>query len=155
MSPAPRVAGRALVAHAQQSQRDTRRKLELAVHRLMHDNPLVVPKGTKVTAVSVAKEAGIDRATLYRFHEPVLKEIRSLSDSAPESELRSRKARRNEAETRLREYRTLVEQAQAEVTALARINYRLQARVDDLEASLRVRDERITALKREVNRALG
>lgn len=151
MSNAKNVAGQVLAAHAQRSLRETRQKLELAVRRLAHGNPRVVPKGTKLSASSVAKEAGVDRATLYRFHEPILSEIRRLNNSAPKAKLRSSRTKNREAEMRLKEYRSLVEQAQSEVAALARINYRLQARIDELESDLRMRDDRIGALQREVN----
>lgn len=153
MSETTDAARQALAKHAQRSLRDTRRKLELAMHRLVHGNARVVPKGTKLSAASVAKEAGVDRATLYRFHEPILTEIRRINDSGPKSQLQASRTRNQEANARLKEYRALVEQSQAEVVALARINYRLQARIDELESSLRVRDERIAALQREINAA--
>ena len=154
MSNGEDAPGKALVAHAQRSLRETRHKLELAVRRLVHGNPRVVPKGTKLSASSVAKEACVDRVTLYRFHEPILNEIRRRNDSAPKAQLRSSRAQNRETEMRLKEYRALVEQAQSEVAALARINYRLQARIDELESNQRVRDERIAALQREINSGL-
>lgn len=58
-------------------------------------------------------------------------------------------------ETRLKEYRALVEEAQAEVAALARINYRLDARNKELEELLRIRDEVITQLQQQVNAPKG
>ena len=69
----------ALAAQKRQSVKDTREKLELAVRRLVNGNPRVVKKGTKITAASVSKEAGVDRVTLYRFQEPVLVEIEKTS----------------------------------------------------------------------------
>jgi hypothetical protein len=144
-------ASAALAAHARRSLRETRNKLELAVRRLVHGNPRVVQKGTKLSASSVAREAGVDRVTLYRFHEPILTEIRNINDTSSKAKLKASRAHANEATARLREYRALVEQAQAEVAALARINYRLQVRIDELEAHLHVRDECITALQRQIN----
>jgi chromosome segregation ATPase len=141
----------ALAAYARRSMRDTRHKLDLAVRRLVHGNPRVVPKGTTLSAASVAKEAGVDRATLYRFHEPILAEIRRVNEAAPRDKLRASRAQNREADTRLKEYRKLLEQAQSEVAALARINYRLQTRVEELETSLRVRDERLATLQRQLN----
>jgi chromosome segregation ATPase len=141
----------ALAAHARRSMRETRHKLDLAVRRLAHGNPRVVPKGTRLSAASVAKEAGVDRATLYRFHEPVLAEIRRVNETAPKEKLRASRAQTREADARLKEYRALLEQAQSEVAALARNNYRLQAHVEELEASLRVRDDRIAVLQQQIN----
>lgn len=142
----------ALAEFARQSMRATRHKLELAMRRLTHGNTRVVPKGTKISPASVAKEAGVDRSTLYRFHEPILAEIRNVKDAKPKTELRESRAKTRQVVERLKEYRLLTEKAQAEVTALARINYRLQARIDELESKLKVRDERIAALQREINK---
>lgn len=141
----------ALAAHGRQSVKDTREKLELAVRRLVHGNPKVVPKGTKISAASVAKEAGVDRVTLYRFHEPVLVEIRRINDSAPKAKLKESRSELAKTETKLKEYRRLVEEAQEEVAALARINYRLDARNKELEELIRIRDGVIGQLQKQVN----
>lgn len=145
------AGSQALAAYARRSMRETRHKLRLAVRRLVHDNPRVVSKGTTLSAASVAKEAGVDRATLYRFHEPILVEIRRANESGPKNKLKASRAETREADARLKEYRALLEQAQSEVSALARINYSLQVRIEELEASLRTRDDRIAALQRQVN----
>lgn len=141
----------ALVAQKRQSVKDTRHKLELAVRRLVNGNPRVVKKGTKVSAASVAKEAGIDRVTLYRFHEPVLVEIRKINDSTPKAQLKESRSELSTTNSKLKEYRRLVEEAQEEVAALARINYRLDARIAELEALIRIRDERITEFQKQLN----
>lgn len=141
----------ALAAQKRQSVKDTREKLELAVRRLANGNPRVVKKGTKITAASVAKEAGVDRVTLYRFHEPVLVEIRKISDTAPKALLKESRSELAQSAAKQKEYRRLVEEAQEEVAALARINYRLDARISELEELIRVRDEVIAGLQRELN----
>jgi chromosome segregation ATPase len=144
-------SGQGLAAHTRQSLRQTRRKLELALGRLVKGNPRVVRKDVRLSASSVAKEAGVDRATVYRFHEPVLTEIRRINDSGTKAKLEASRAQTHEAGARLKEYRKLVEQAQEEVAALARINYRLQARIDELESHLHVRDERIAEMQKQLN----
>ncbi|MBW4049178.1 MAG: hypothetical protein HIU89_15000 [Proteobacteria bacterium] len=141
----------ALAAHSRRSLHDTRHKLELAVRRLVHGNPRVVKKGAKLSASTVAAEAGVDRATLYRFHEPILTEIRRINDSAPKAMFKERRAQLAGTQAKLRDYRKLIEEAQGEVGMLARINYRLKARIDELEMLLKVRDERVTALQLQIN----
>lgn len=141
----------ALAAHGRQSVRETRQKLELALRRLVHNNPRVVKKGTKISASSVAKEAEVDRVTLYRFHEPILTEIRKINDSEPKKQLRESRSELSQTSAKLKEYRKLVEEAQEEVAALARINYRLDARISELEELLRIRDEVIGQLQQQVN----
>jgi hypothetical protein len=141
----------ALAAQKRQSVKETREKLELAVRRLVNGNPRIVKKGTKITAASVAKEAGVDRVTLYRFHEPVLVEIRKINDTAPKALLKESRSELAQSEAKQKEYRRLVEEAQEEVAVLARINYRLDARIAELEELIRVRDEVIFGLQRELN----
>lgn len=153
MSETADAGSQALAAYARRSMRETRHKLDLAVRRLVHGHPRIVAKGTKLSAASVAKEAGVDRATLYRFHEPILAEIRRVNETTPKDKLRVTRTESREADARLKEYRKLLEQAQSEVSALARINYRLQARIEELETSLRARDERIAAMQRQINTA--
>lgn len=135
-----------LAAQKRQSVKDTRKKLELALRRLANGNPCVVKKGTRVSASAVAKEAGVDRVTLYRFHLPVLMEIQRINDSRPKSLLKASRSDLAETNIKLREYRLLVEKSQNEVETLASINYRLDARISELEDLLRSRDARIAEL---------
>lgn len=151
MKAMPSAAKEALAAQKRQSLKATREKLELAVRRLVNGNPRVVPKGTKLSAASVAKEAEVDRVTLYRFHEPVLSEIRRITDTAPKARLKESRAELVQSENKLKEYRALVEEAQGEVAALARINYRLDARIAELEGLIRIRDEVIAGLQKQLN----
>ena len=141
----------AQVAQKRHSVKETRQKLELAVRRLVKGNPRVVKKGTRITAASVSKEAGVDRVTLYRFHEPVLVEIRKINDTAPKALLKESRSELTQSAAKQKEYRRLVEEAQEEVAALARINYRLDARIAELEELIRVRDGVIAGLQKELN----
>ena len=147
----PEATQEALAAQKRQSVKDTREKLELAVRRLVNGNPRVVKKGTKITAASVAKEAGVDRVTLYRFHEPVLVDIRKINDTAPKALLKESRSELAQSAAKQKEYRRLVEAAQEEVAALARINYRLDARIAELEELIRVRDGVIAGLQKQLN----
>ncbi len=147
----PEATQEALAAQKRHSVKDTREKLELAVRRLVNGNPRIVKKGTRITAASVAKEAGVDRVTLYRFHEPVLDEIRKINDTAPKALLKESRSELAQSAAKQKEYRRLVEEAQEEVAALARINYRLDARIAELEDLIRVRDGVIAGLQKELN----
>lgn len=146
------AAQAALAAQQRKQEQATRRKLELALRRIVNGNPKVVGKGVKLSAASVAKEAGVDRSTLYRNHEPVLVEIRRVNDSGPKAQLKESRSAKAQAEAKLREYRGLVEEAQEETQALARINYRLETRIEELENLIRIRDEVIAGLQSQMNR---
>ncbi len=145
----------ALAIHAKGSVKETRQKLEFAVRRIVNGNPKVVPKGTKLSAASVSKEAGVDRVTLYRFHEPVLTEIRQINDTTPKALLKENRSELHKTNTQLRESRKLVEEAQEKVAALARENYRLDARIAELEGLLRIRDETIAEYQKTLNARFG
>lgn len=141
----------ALEAKQQDSITSSRQRLQLALRRIVNGNPRVVAKGAKPSASAVAKEAGLDRVTLYRFHAPILDKIRKLNDSTSRAQLRKRQSDLAQAAAKLAEYRKLVEQAQSEVTLLARENYRLQARVTEVESMLSIRDKTIAALQKQAN----
>lgn len=147
----PEATQEALAAQKRQSVKETREKLELALRRLVNGNPRVVKKGTRITAASVAKEAGVDRVTLYRFHEPVLVDIRKINDTAPKVLLKESRSVLAQSAAKQKEYRRLAEEAQEEVAALARINYRLDARIAELEDLIRVKDGVIARLQKELN----
>ena len=142
---------KALAVQKSRSVKTTRGELEMALSRLIKGNPCVVKQGTKVNAASVAREAGIDRATLYRYHEPILVEIRKINDSTSKARLKESRSELSQADAKLKEYRKLVEEAQEEVVALARENYKLDGRIAELEELLRVRDSIIEGLQRQLN----
>lgn len=141
----------ALASHQRESIKQTRAKLELALRRLITGNPKIVKKGSKITAVSVCAEACVDRATLYRFHEPVLAEIRRINEATPKAQLKEKRSDLARAQAKEKEYRLLAEEAQRETAALARINYRLQARVSELEELLQNRDQIIRSYQERAN----
>ncbi|MGS1394423.1 hypothetical protein [Pseudomonas aeruginosa] len=80
----------ALRAHKEASQRQTRQELELALARLRNGNPRRVKRGAAISATTVAREAGIDRSTLYRFHEPILTAIRKFNETMPKQQLEAK-----------------------------------------------------------------
>lgn len=65
------------------------------------------------------KETGVDRATLYRIHEPILAEIRRVDETAPQEELRTSRVQTRGARAPPKEYRALLASG---VSALARID---------------------------------
>lgn len=136
-----------LKAHQEASQRQTREELELALVRLQNGNPQRVKRGASITASSVAKEAAVDRSTLYRYHEPILTKIRRLNDATPTKQLQAKRGELAEALSRAREYREALENSRAEITEWANQNYALSHRVQELEESLRQRDAIISNLQ--------
>jgi DNA repair exonuclease SbcCD ATPase subunit len=137
----------ALKGHKEASQRQTREDLQLALARLRNGNPKRVKRGTPISAASVAEEASVDRSTLYRYHEPVLTEIRKLNDATPKKQLEAKRGELAGVQAKVREYRGMVEELQAEMNAWARQNYALSHRVHELEDLIRQRDELIGELQ--------
>lgn len=147
MSTKPTGNVKALRGHKEASVRQTREALELALARLRNGNPKRVKRGTLITAASVAEEADVDRSTLYRYHEPVLVEIRRLNDASPKKKLETKRGELAKATAKIREYREMVEELQAELVSWARQNYALSHRAQELEDLLRQRDQLIEGLQ--------
>jgi len=122
----------------------TRELLWEALARLRSGTANVVPIGTKISATSVAEEAGVDRATLYRSHSVVLDEIRQtpphISNKEPATKTKP------PTDKRLAEYKLLAEEAQAQVTLLARNQYGLGAQIEELTRALEVKESIICEL---------
>lgn len=137
----------ALRAHKEASQRQTRQELELALARLRNGNPRRVKRGTLVSAAAVAAEAGIDRSTLYRFHEPILTAIRKFNETTSKQRLEAKQGELGEARAKACEYREALEAARDEITAWARQNYVLTHRIRELEATIQQRDKLIADLQ--------
>lgn len=137
----------ALRAHKADSQKTTRLELELAVRRIVNGNPQRIKKGTALSPASVAIEADVDRSTLYRYHEPVLTEIRRINDSAPQQKLREKQTELTETAAKAKEYRLLLEDEQAKMAKMARQNYVLNMRIKELEGIVQNRDTLIAELR--------
>lgn len=137
----------ALRAHKADSAKETRQELELAIRRIVNGNPKRVKKGTPLSPAAVAEEAGVDRSTLYRFHEPVLTEIRRTTDATPQKKLREKSGALAVATAKAKEYRQMLEAEQVNLQKMARENYALSARVRQLESALERHHARIIELE--------
>lgn len=130
-----------------------RKNIWEALDRLSSGNPTKVKPGTRITAKSVAAEAGVDRATLYRSHSVVLDHIRQIPTHHSGKVSKPLPTNRHSEEKRLSEYRSLAEEAQRQVTMLARHQYKLDALIEELSKALALKDliirdlnERLTKL---------
>lgn len=137
----------ALRSHKAESLKKTRHELELAVRRIVNGNPHRVEKGTPLTPASVAKEANVERSTLYRYHEPVLTDIRRINDATPQQKLREKHSELAGVKAKAKEYRDLLEDEQANLAQMARQNYALNMRIKELEGVVRDRDVLIAELQ--------
>jgi len=141
----------ALKAYQSESQADTRLELEKALARLRNGQPKRVPPNAKINASTLAKEAGVERSTIYRYHSTILNEVQRITHSAATTRLKEKHSEYAQAEAKTKEYRQMLEEAQIHKEALKRENYRLQHRIDELEAFLKQRDEVIGDLQRKIN----
>lgn len=130
------------MSHQQESLARTREKLEVALGTLVSAKKSS-PGTVKINPSSVARAAGVDRATLYRYHASLLGAIESAQLAEPE-EVKARAA------LRTLDLRKLAEDAQAEVAALARINYRLNAEHAAMSEALEQKDRIVADLRRQL-----
>lgn len=141
----------ALKAYKSESQAETRLELERALARLRNGHTKRVPQNSKINASTLAKEAGVERSTIYRYHSAILNEVQRITNSASTTRLKEKQGEFAQAVAKAKEYRQLLEEAQVHKEALKRENYRLQHRIDELEAFLKQRDEVIGELRRNTN----
>jgi len=141
-----------LVAHKNRSIKTTREQLELALTRLLEGKPKRVKIGAKISALAVAKEAQIDRSTLYRYHSDFLDKLKVATNSTAAHLLESKRGELSRVQAKAREYRNIAEDVQAELEAIARNNYTLSHRVQELEELLKVREAVIADLNARIRR---
>ncbi len=137
----------ALRSHKAESLKKTRQELELAVRRIVNGNPKRVKKGTLLSPASVAKEADVVRSTLYRYHEPILTDIRRINDATPQQKLREKHSELAEAKHKAKEYRAMLEEEQGNLIQIARQNYALNIRIKELERLIQDRDLLISEMQ--------
>ena len=125
---------------------DTRERLQNALQRLIDGLPLVVKPGGRISPTSVAKEAGVDRVTLYRYHEPILLAIKSIN----RPQVKSNNSDASRTKKLIENLRELAEVAQKEVERLAKINYRLNAERVEMSELLNSRDRIIQDLRQRL-----
>ena len=142
---------KALKAYKSGSQAETRLELERALVRLRNGHTKRVPQNAKINASTLAKEAGVERSTIYRYHSAILNEVQRITNSASTTRLKEKQGELAQAIGKAKEYRQILEEAQVHKEALKRENYRLQHRIDELEAFLKQRDEVISELQRKTN----
>jgi chromosome segregation ATPase len=136
-----------LVEHKTRSVKTTREQLELALARILEGKPKRVKPGTPVSALSVTKEAQVDRSTLYRYHTEFLDKLKRAANSTTDQLLESKRGELSRTQAKAREYRNIAEDLQSELEAIARNNYALSHRVQELEEQIRQRDTIIADLQ--------
>ena len=138
-------------AHKLRMMEKTHGELQSAISRILNGRPRRVPKGSKLTVNNVAKEAGVDRSTIYKFHSSILNEVQTRNNATPKEVLKEKRTELGQARERVKEYRQMTEAAQADKEKLLQVNYRLNQKLKDLEKLLTQRDKVIKELQKELN----
>jgi ACT domain-containing protein len=129
----------------------TYRGLQHAVLRIVNGGPKRVAKDSKLTISNVAKEAGVDRSTIYKYHPAILNEIHSRKNATPMVRLKDKNTELGRALDQVRQYRKTAEEARADIERFAQVNYRLNHRIKELEALLAQRDKVIKGLQTKLD----
>jgi hypothetical protein len=140
-----------LVEHKERSVKGTRERLELALARILEGKPKRVKPGATASALSVAKEAQVDRSTLYRYHVDFLDKLKRTTNSTADQLLETKRGELSRTKDRAREYRNIAENLQEELEAVARHNYALSHKVQELEGLIRQRDMIIADLQERIS----
>lgn len=81
--------------------RETAKALEMAIKRIRHGVPKIVPPGQRLSIAAVAREAGVSNATIHNRHQDIADEIRQLVGESDESLLDSVRDRLKECQAKL------------------------------------------------------
>jgi len=122
-----------------------------AIARIQEGTSQLLPPGTRLTVSTLAKEAGINRATIYKYHPDIIARIELLNKFDSKQQLKEKRSELSKARDSAKVYRKLLGQAQKDKEHLVRINYQLTHQLEELERRLGQRDEVIAALKRQLN----
>ena len=138
-------------AHKIRMMEKTHGELQSAILRIVNGRPRRVPKGSRLTVNNVAKEAGVDRSTIYKYHAAVLSDIHTRNNATPKAVLKEKRGELSRAQDRVKDYRRLTAEAQADKEKLLQVNYRLNRQIKYLEALLKQRDKVIKELQKDLN----
>ena len=138
-------------AHKIRMMEKTHGELQSAILRIVNGRPRRVPKGSRLTVNNVAKEAGVDRSTIYKYHATVLSDIHTRNNATPKAVLKEKRGELSRAQDRVKDYRRLTAEAQADKEKLLQVNYRLNRQIKYLEALLKQRDKVIKELQKDLN----
>lgn len=75
----------------------------------------------------------------------------TINETTPKLKLKESLSTLAQNSVKLKEYRQLVEEAQDDVVELARINYNLNAHIAELVELIKIRDNRIADIQRQLN----
>jgi hypothetical protein len=117
--------------------------IRLAIHRVRLGRVRVVPLGTRLSVVAVAKEAGISPATIHTTYPDLAEEIRRLAG-------KSLREKRREDLSDLKKCKDELVQAKKEIAALKRE----LASVASRYASVIIKIEQLMSLLSPAKRAL-
>lgn len=119
--------------HAQEE--ENHNALIQAFIRIQNNAPLVLKKGTKLSATSVAQEAKLSRGTLYK-HKDILLKINAYKENPHSSEYRRRKALEAKEAEGVKKTKSLIDQLSIDKNKLAQENYKLTIEIADMRNKL-------------------
>jgi AcrR family transcriptional regulator len=115
----------------------TRKTISQAFLRIEKGRPRVVDKGRKISIASVAKEAGLSRATIHKCYPDIAEKIRAVSGKAvltqrnqKHQELKGEKEKNRALRLQLAELRGKIEVLASKNATLTLKNNELQALVE-------------------------
>lgn len=144
-----RASKQALRESADKREQQTHNELVQAFNRLANGEPINVKKGTKVTAKSVAEEAGVSRTSLYN-HPDILEQVKRYIEKKSISPAQARRLTKEEAERKEQETKELIQQLNTDKSKLAQENYKLSLENEELRRLNEAKDKENAELKRKL-----
>ncbi len=133
------------------SRRESRvRELKLAIRRLETGRVRKVPSGTRLSISAVAREAGIDPATIHTAYPDIAELIRKMMGRETRAQRDSKASELREARRQMGDLRAEVAALKQELTALASRHATLLIEAQQLRASLPATVQRLVGASRSL-----
>ncbi|VVE46155.1 hypothetical protein PIN31115_04398 [Pandoraea iniqua] len=103
----------------------TRQALELAIKRIQHGIPKLVPPGQRISIAAVAREAGVSNATIHNRYPDIADAVRQLIGEGALAKADTERNRLKECQAKLTELRKEHAQLMIDLQRSQSINLRL------------------------------
>lgn len=112
----------------------TRESIKKAMLRIIKGTPKVIEKGRKISIMTVAKEAGISRASIHNNYPDLAEKIRALNGKEVRAKAHQKHQKLKEEKNKNQILRSEVHQLKMELAKLASLNASLLIENSNLKA---------------------
>ena len=112
----------------------TRESIKKAMLRIIKGTPKVIEKGRKISIMTVAKEAGISRASIHNNYPDLAEKIRALNGKEVRAKTHQKHQKLKEEKNKNQILRSEIQKLKMELAKLASLNASLLVENSNLRA---------------------